>query len=252
MNWKFINQPLCSGDLSGGYAPREKRWFWVIPAALSVASAIAGGVSSANANKKARRQLDSERAANQAERRRNMYENWTDTAQGQNIMRKLRETVDQTWKKEAGAAAVAGNTDSAKQMAKDAAMQTIGNTVADITANDQERRDARDDSYRKQDQAYAQQQMALDQQAGAIKAQATSQLVSAIGNAAASYMGASMGNGSPAGGGVISTGNTGGALNNMAVPKTQYMDWYDKWGKLAEAYKHVGQTNINGLWVTGA
>lgn len=220
MNWKIINQPLGMGDLSGGYAPKEKRWFWVIPAALSVASAIAGGAQSANANRKAREQVDTERAANQAERRRNKYENWTDTAKGQNIMRKLRETVNQIWKKEQGAAAVAGATDASKQMAKDAAMQTVGNTVADITANDQERRDARDDSYRAQDRAYAQQQIALDQQAGQIKAQAASQMASALMSTASSIAGASMGTGSPGGGGVTSTG-TENALNNMAAtPKS--------------------------------
>ena len=217
MNWKFINQPLGQGDLSGGYAPQEKRFFWVpaIIAAASIASAAIGGAQSAKANKKAREQVDSERAANQAERRRNMYESWTDTAKGQNTIRQLREETDRLWKKEQGAAAVAGATDASKQMAKDAAMQTIGDTVANITANDQERRDARDDQYRAQDRAYANQQIALDQQAGQIKAQAATQMASALANAATSYLGASIGTGSPGGGGVTAAG-TGNALNNMA------------------------------------
>ena len=228
MNWKIINQPLGMGDLSGGYAPRKKNLAPLaiagimagISALTSAGSTIAGGAMSAAANNKARAQLAGERAANKAEQRRNEFEAWTDTAKGQNIMRKLRETVNQIWKKEQGAAAVAGATDSSKQMAKDAALKTVGDAVADITANDQERRDAKDDKYRAQDKAYAQQQIALDQQDALNKAQATSQMVSAIGNAASSYLGASMGTGSPGGGGVTST-ETENALNNMAAtPKS--------------------------------
>ena len=108
MNWKIINQPLGMGDLSGGFAPREKQLAPLVIAGImagisaltSAGSTIAGGAMSAAANNKARAQLAGERAANKAEQRRNEFEAWTDTAKGQNIMRKLRETVNQIWKKE--------------------------------------------------------------------------------------------------------------------------------------------------------
>lgn len=209
-------------NLSGGFASKEKH-FWVIPAimaATSIASAVYGGVQSSKANKKAQQQVDAERAANQAERRRRMNEDYIDTAAGQNLIRMARDEANKIWKREQGAAAVNGSTESAKQMAKDAGNQMMGNAIANIAANDTTRKDSIDASYRAQDRALAQQQIGLQQQAAAIKAQAASQISSSLMNAAGQYLGASMGAGSPGGGGVTATGNTGSALDNMATTPT--------------------------------
>ncbi len=226
MNWKFLNQPLGMSNLSGGFAPKEKHIAWVIPAimaATSIASSVYGGVQSSKANKKAQQQVDAERAANQAERRRRMNEDYIDTAAGQNLIRMARDEANKIWKREQGAAAVNGSTESAKQMAKDAGNQMMGNAIANIAANDTTRKDSIDASYRAQDRALAQQQIGLQQQAAAIKAQAASQISSSLMNAAGQYLGASMGAGSPGGGGVTATGNTGSALNNMAQTPTNEM-----------------------------
>ena len=223
-------------NLSGGFAPKEKHFF-VIPAimaAASIASAVYGGVQSSKANKKAQQQVDAERAANQAERRRRMNEDYIDTAAGQNLIRMARDEANKIWKREQGAAAVNGSTESAKQMAKDAGNQMMGNAIANIAANDTTRKDSIDASYRAQDRALAQQQIGLQQQAAAIKAQAASQISSSLMNAAGQYLGASMGAGSPGGGGVTATEK---AINDMGGNNQTWMN--NNYGKIHDNFEVV-------------
>lgn len=234
-------------NLSGGFAPKEKHIAWVIPAimaATSIASSVYGGVQSSKANKKAQQQVDAERAANQAERRRRMNEDYIDTAAGQNLIRMARDEANKIWKREQGAAAVNGSTESAKQMAKDAGNQMMGNAIANIAANDTTRKDSIDASYRAQDRALAQQQIGLQQQAAAIKAQAASQISSSLMNAAGQYLGASMGAGSPGGGGV-----TAEKLSNMGGQyhaNTQVLNPFIKQQlELMQASKQAGYPIIN-------
>lgn len=226
MNWKILNQPLGMSNLSGGYAPAKKGIPWVVPAimgAVSIGSTIFGGAQSAAANSKARAQLDRERAANDAERRRTKYEDYIDTAAGQNLIRVARDEANKIWKREQGAAAVSGATESAKQMAKDSGNQMMGNAIANIAANDTARKDNLDASYRATDRQLAQQQIALDQQKGQNIANAASQIGSTLMGAAASYMGL----GSPGGGGVTaSTGkleNMGSTFNNNTQILNQHI-----------------------------
>ena len=204
MNWKFLNQPL---GIAGGFAPAKKEFFWVpvIMAAASIASSAYGAAKSASANRKAQAQVDAERAQNAAERRRKMNENYLDTAAGQNLIRVARDEANKVYKQAEGAAAVAGATDSSKQMAKDAGNKMMGDAIANIAANDTARKDNIDASYRATDRQLAQQQIGLEQQRGQNIANAASQIGSSLMSAAASYFGTNFGAGSPGGGGVTGT-----------------------------------------------
>ena len=216
MNWKILNQPLGMSNQSGGYAPAKKEFFIVpaIMAAAAIGSSVYGAAKSASANNKAQAQVDRERAINDAERRRTKYEDYIDTAAGQNLIRVARDEANKIWKREQGAAAVSGATESAKQMTKDSGNQMMGTAIANIAANDTARKDNLDAGYRATDRQLAQQQISLDQQKGQNIAAAASQIGSSLMSAAASYMGTTMGQGSPGGGGV--TASTG-KLANMGT-----------------------------------
>lgn len=208
MNWKFLNQPLGMCNLSGGFAP-AKKGFFIIPAILAataIGSTVYGAAKSASANRKAQAQVDAERAQNAAERRRKMNENYLDTAAGQNLIRVARDEANKVYKQAEGAAAVAGATDSSKQMAKDAGNKMMGDAIANIAANDTARKDNLDASYRATDRQLAQQQISLEQQRGQNIANAASQIGSSLMGAATSYIGTSFGAGSPGGSGVVDTG----------------------------------------------
>ena len=225
--------------MSGGFAP-AKKGFFILPAimaATAIGSTIFGAAKSASANRKAREQVDAERAANAAERRRKMNENYLDTSAGQNLIRVAKEQANKVYKQAEGAAAVSGGTEAAKQMAKDSGNQMVGDAIANIAANDTARKDNIDASYRATDRQLAQQQIGLEQQRGQNIANAASQVGSTLMSAATSYLGTNFGAGSPGGGGVTaSTGklaNMGGGnfdfknyannyVKNMYLPETYF------------------------------
>lgn len=188
----------------------------IIPIALAAASAassIYGASKSAAANRKAQRQLDAERAQTQAERARRMNEDYIDTAAGQNMLRVARREADKIWKREQGTAAMTGATERAA-MAKEYGNNMVGEAVANIAASDQQRKDNIDASYRAEERALAQQQIANEQQKGQIIAQAAAGVGSALMQAAGATFGGTklgqsmMGNGSPGGSNVAPQGNT--------------------------------------------
>jgi hypothetical protein len=148
MKWKQIfNVPLempC--------APKREIPL-AVPLVMAGASALSsfwGGNKSAEAAAEAERQLQAEKNRVNAERTRAKYEDYIDTAAGQNLMRIARQERDKMWKREAGAAAVAGGTDAAVAQAKEAGNQMIGDTIANIAAQDTSRKDAKDASYRQE------------------------------------------------------------------------------------------------------
>lgn len=228
MNWKFINQPLGMSDMSGGFAPTKKPiWPAVIMAAAAIGSSIYGAAKSASANREAQEQVARERAINDAERRRKANEDYIDTAAGQNLVRVAREEANKIYKRADGAAAVAGATESTKQMAKDAGNKMVGDAIANIAANDTARKDNIDASYRATDRQLAQQQIALDHAKGQNIANAASQIGSSLMSAAASYAGTYFGAGSPAGGGVVD-------MNKLQKMGVQFNDNYQSQVPLIE------------------
>lgn len=138
----------------------------------SLASTIFGGSASARAARRAERQLAQEKADNAAWYRRRYNEDYIDTAAGQNMMRMAREAARENWQKASGAAAVAGGTDAATAMAKEAGNRMVGNAVANIAANDTARKDSADASYRAENARLTQQQIQNQQQKAAAIAQA--------------------------------------------------------------------------------
>lgn len=148
MKWKQIfNVPLEMPCVPKKEIPLA------VPLVMAGASALSsfwGGQKSAEAAEEANRQLQAEKNRVNAERTRAKYEDYIDTAAGQNLMRIARQERDKMWKREAGAAAVAGGTDAAVAQAKEAGNQMIGDTIANVAAQDTARKDAKDASYRQE------------------------------------------------------------------------------------------------------
>lgn len=244
MNWKIINQPLGRSNLSGGYAPEKKHIWPVIAAAVAAGSAIYGGIKSAQANRKAERELEAERALTQAERRRKMYENILNRPDVQNVIRVVKQQADKINKQADGAAAVAGGTDASKQMAKEAGNNMVAEAAANIVANDAVRKDAVDAQYRAEERGIKQQLIGLEQQKGQNIANVAAQTGSALSEMATAYQGTKMGEGSPGGTGVTSTeeavkastkvntpapnalGNMGGSGTPIITPEMQIARYY--------------------------
>lgn len=209
MKWFLFQQPLGMSDVSGGFAPRKKAALpLAVPLALGAASVVSswwGANQSKKANEQAERELAEQRARVEAERRRRMNEDYLDTAAGQNLLRVAREERDKIWRREAGAAAVAGGTDAAAAMAKEAGNKMIGDTVAGIAAQDTARKDNIDASYRADEARLTQQEIAAKRAQGEAIAGAASGASSALMNGAlATFGGTKLGQEmlSPGGGGV--------------------------------------------------
>lgn len=145
--------------------PRQKLW---IGAALGVvgglASSLIGGNAASKAAKAAERRQREQEAKEQAWYNRRYNEDYVDTAAGQNLVRRAKDYAREQWKKAAGAQAVAGGTDAATQMAKDAGNRMVGDTIANIAAADTQRKDNVDNMHRQAEAQFAQMDMAREMQ----------------------------------------------------------------------------------------
>lgn len=211
MDWNLLNQPLGSACPTGNAVKKEMPIPLAIPIAMAAASALSsvfGGAKSAQAAKREQQRLADEKARTEAERMRAKNEDYIDTAAGQNLIRIARDERDKMWRREAGAAAVGGGTDAAVALAKERGNQMIGDTIANIAAQDTARKDSIDASYRQQLSGLTQQQIAAERARSEAIAQAAGGVSSALMQGAVATFGGTklgqqwMGTGSPGGGGV--------------------------------------------------
>ena len=221
MNWNLLNQPIGSACPTGHSVRKEMPLPLAIPVAMAAAGALSsifGGSKSAQAARREQQRIREEKARTEAERIRAKNEDYIDTAAGQNLMRIAQEERDKIWKRESGAAAVGGGTDAAVALAKEQGNQMIGDTIANIAANDQSRKDQLDQSYR---QELSQQQIAAERAKSEAIAAAAGQAGSSLMQGAISTFGGTklgqkwMGTGSPGGGGVTAPSQ----LQGMGTPQ---------------------------------
>lgn len=163
-----------------GYAPMKKE---VILTAIGVGAGLLtsalGGLASSRAAKAAERRQRGQEAKEDAWYNRRYNEDYADTAAGQNLMRRAKEYAKDNWRKAAGAQAVAGGTDAASQMAKDAGNKMVADTVANIAATDQARKSQVDNMHRQAEGQFAQ----MDMQREMNRANSITQAAGAASNA---------------------------------------------------------------------
>lgn len=155
---------------------------WVMGAA-SLALGVGSSLFGANKAKKAARKAQKENTyrsnAEKAWYDKEYNTDYLDTKAGQNLMRRAQEVQNEYIRKADGAAAVGGGTAASVAMAKEAANKTIGDTVANIAAQDTSRKQHVADTHLQNTQQLSRERQQIEQQ----KAQATSDAAQNMSNA---------------------------------------------------------------------
>jgi len=159
---KLVKNPLGIGNL---YAPSRKEWIAsAIGAGASLLSSFIGGSAASDAAEAAERRQRQQEAKENAWYQRRYNEDYLDTAAGQNLVRRAKEFAKEQWKKTAGAKAVAGGTDASVAQAKEAGNKMVGDTLANIAAQDTARKAHVDDQHRQAEAKFAQMDMNREMQ----------------------------------------------------------------------------------------
>ena len=112
---------------------------WVL-GALALAGGVASSLFGANKAKKAARRAAAENTyrtnAEKAWYDKNYNTDYLDTKAGQNLIRRAKEVQDEYVRNADGAAAVGGGTAASVAMAKESANKAMGDTIANIAAQD--------------------------------------------------------------------------------------------------------------------
>lgn len=155
---------------------------WVLGAA-SLALGIGSSLFGANKAKKAARRAQAENQyrtnAEKAWYDKNYNTDYLDTKAGQNLMRRAQEVQDEYIRKADGAAAVGGGTAASVAQAKESANKAMGDTIANIAAQDTSRKQHIEDAHLQNTQQLARERQQIEQQ----KAQATSDAAQNASNA---------------------------------------------------------------------
>lgn len=155
---------------------------WVLGAA-SLALGVGSSLFGANKAKKAARRAQAENTyrtnAEKAWYDKNYNTDYLDTKAGQNLMRRAKEVQDEYVRKADGAAAVGGGTAASVALAKEAANKAMGDTIANVAAQDTARKQHVEDAHLQNTQQLSRERQQIEQQ----KAQATSDAAQNASNA---------------------------------------------------------------------
>ncbi len=158
----------------------------LIGAGLSAVGSIFGGISASKAMKKVKKNLESQKQANQDWYDRRYNEDATQRADAQRILTKTEEMIKNRNRQAAGAQAVMGGTEESVAAAKAANNQALADATSQIAVNAEARKDQIEQTYQQKD---AQLQDALNNME-INKAQAISSAVQGVTQAGASIAGA--------------------------------------------------------------
>lgn len=168
-------------NLTSSQALGEKKE-WILGAA-SLALGVGSSLFGANKAKKAARRAQAENQyrtnAEKAWYDKNYNTDYLDTKAGQNLMRRAQEVQDEYIRKANGAAAVGGGTAASVAQAKESANKAMGDTIANIAAQDTSRKQHVEDVHLQNTQQLSRERQQIEQQ----KAQATSDAAQNASNA---------------------------------------------------------------------
>lgn len=126
---------------------------------MSAVGSIFGGISASKAMKKVKKNLESQKQANQDWYDRRYNEDATQRADAQRILTKTEEMIKNRNRQAAGAQAVMGGTEESVAAAKAANNQALAEATSQIAVNAEARKDQIEQSYQQKD---AQMQDALN------------------------------------------------------------------------------------------
>lgn len=145
----------------------------------ALTGAIYGGIASANYNKKARKLIQNQRDENKQWYNTKMAEDYTQRSDVQAAIKRQRELLDEQYKRAKATNVVAGGTDEALALQKQAANNSLSDTMTDVAGQASDYKEGVENAYRHQDAALNQQQAQTYQQQAAAVAQAGGQAVNA-------------------------------------------------------------------------
>lgn len=147
----------------------------------SIGSAIIGGSKASKAAKQANNLLEQQKTDNQAWFDRKYNEDYSQTAEAQNLMNYAREEAEKQFERAEASAAVTGATEESVARAKRGANEMLAQTASNIAAQGTARKDAIEQQYLNTKNSLTQQQVGnLQQKAQNISA-AAGQASSAFG-----------------------------------------------------------------------
>lgn len=171
-----IPKNLTSSPVLG----EKKEW---ILAAASLALGVGSSLFGANKAKKAARRAQAENQyrtnAEKAWYDKNYNTDYLDTKAGSNLLRRAQEVQDEYIRKADGAAAVGGGTAASVAQAKESANKAMGDTIANVAAQDTARKQHVEDAHLANTQQLSRERQQIEQQ----KAQATSDAAQNASNA---------------------------------------------------------------------
>lgn len=156
----------------------------LISAAVAIGSSIYSGVRSAKAAKKKQQALDKQKAENEAWYQRRYNEDPTQRADAQRLLRLTEEKIRQSNQAAAGTQAVVGGSEASVAATKEANAKALSDTMSDIAAKGEARKDKVEESYMQRKQALDNQQMTLDDERANNETQAVTSGLQGIGQAA--------------------------------------------------------------------
>ncbi len=153
----------------------------LIGSAIGAAASIYGGISGAKAMNKAIKNVEAQRKKNQDWYDRRYNEDATQRADAVQVLTQTQDMLRQNSQQAAGSAAVGGGTDESVAQAKASAAKTVGDVMSNMNAQADKRKDSIEQQYMQNDDNYANQ--LTQYQIG--KANAISEAVQGVGEAAA-------------------------------------------------------------------
>lgn len=165
---------------------------WIATAAMlagSVASSLIGGASARKAAQKAKREQTYRANAEKAWYDKQYNTDYLDTKAGQNLMRRAQEVQDEYVRKADGAAAVGGGTAASVAQAKESANKAMGDTIANVAAQDTARKNQVSDQHQQNLMQQSQERENLENQRAANTSQAAQNMSNALMNVVGSFEG---------------------------------------------------------------
>lgn len=136
----------------------------IVGAAAQVGSSIAGAIKSSQANKRAMDLLKARKEENRKWYEDKMAEDYMQRPDVQNALRKHRDLLGEQLKRSRATNVVAGGTDESLALQQQGALESLGETTADIAAQSADYKEAVENQYRTTEEALAQQEMGIHQQ----------------------------------------------------------------------------------------
>lgn len=143
-----------------------------IGAGLKVAGSIIGGAAQAQAARKQREIIDTQKKDNEAWYNRNYYEDSTQRSDAQRAMQMARDAMKSRYNQAQASGVVTGATDESIAAQKAATNQVVSSAASSIAATGDSRKDSIDQQYLNTKANLAQQEAETWKQQGAAIAQA--------------------------------------------------------------------------------